>query len=106
MKLQIPALLTAMALAALSTPAFAGGAAPVIVKLQAALPAPTKVIAGGAIFSCAGDACVATNPSSGTADFSTCKIVVHSVGAATSFGVAAAPLAADRLAACNESAKK
>jgi hypothetical protein len=102
MKLQISALITAMAL---STSAFAASG-PVIVKLAAAVPAPTKVVAGGAIFSCAGDTCVATNPSSGTADFSTCKIVVHSVGAATSFGVAAAPLAADRLATCNESAKK
>lgn len=105
MKIQITALAMTLSLAALSTPALAG-AAPVIVKLAAPLAAPTKVVAGGAIFSCAGDTCVATNPSSGTADFSTCKIVVHSVGAATSFGVAATPLAADRLASCNESAKK
>lgn len=104
MKLQVSALATAMALAALSTPALA--AVPVIVKLAVPVPAPTKVVAGGAIFSCAGDACVAANPSSGTADFATCKIVVRSVGAATSFGTAAAPLAADRLAACNEAAKK
>jgi hypothetical protein len=102
MKLQISALIAAMAL---SSSAFAG-AAPVIVKLAAPVAAPTKVIAGGAIFSCAGDTCVAASPASGTADFSTCKIVVHSVGAATSFGTAAAPLAADRLATCNESAKK
>ena len=101
MKIQISALIAAMAL---STSAFAG--APVVVKLAAPLAAPTKVVAGGAIFSCAGDTCVATNPASGTADFSTCKIVVHSVGPAASFGVATAPLAADRLAACNESAKK
>lgn len=105
MKIQISALVTALTLAALSSPAVAASG-PVVVKLAAPLAAPTKVVAGGAIFSCAGDTCVATNPASGTADFSTCKIVVHSVGAATSFGVAAAPLAADRLAACNESAKK
>jgi hypothetical protein len=102
MKIQISALITAMAL---STSAFAASG-PVIVKLTAPVAAPTKVVAGGAIFSCAGDTCVATNPSSGTADFGTCKIVVHSVGAAISFGVAGAPLAADRLATCNESAKK
>jgi hypothetical protein len=102
MKIQISALIAAMAL---STSALAASG-PVIVKLAAAVPAPTKVVAGGAIFSCAGDTCVATNPSSGTADFTTCKIVVHSVGPATSFGVASAPLAADRLATCNESAKK
>jgi hypothetical protein len=101
MKINIPALITALAL---STSAFAAG--PVVVKLAAPVAAPTKVVAGGAIFSCAGDTCVATNPSSGTADFSTCKTVVHSVGAATAFGTATAPLAADRLATCNESAKK
>jgi hypothetical protein len=102
MKIQISTLIAALAL---STSAFAASG-PVIVKLSAPLAAPTKVVAGGAIFSCAGDTCVATNPSSGTADFNTCKIVVHSVGPATSFGVAGAALAADRLAACNESAKK
>lgn len=105
MKIQISGLAMAMSLAALSAPAFAG-AAPVIVKLVAPLAAPTKVVAGGAIFSCAGDTCVATNPANGTGDFSTCKIVVHSVGPATSFGPTATPLAADRLATCNESAKK
>jgi hypothetical protein len=104
MKIQISAFAVATALAALSTPALAAG--PVIVKLTAPLAAPTKVVAGGAIFSCAGDACVAASPANGTADFSTCKIVARSVGAVTSFGTAAAPLAADRLAACNESAKK
>lgn len=102
MKIQISALIAALAL---STSAVAAGV-PVIVKLAAPLAAPAKVVAGGAIFSCAGDTCVATNPASGTADFGTCKIVVHSVGPATSFGTAAAPLAADRLASCNESAKK
>lgn len=104
MNFQLKALAAAAVLAAASTPAFA--AEPVIVKLAAPLPAPQKVVAGGAIFSCAGEACVATNPASGTADFATCKIVVRSAGAATSFGTASAPLAADRLAACNESAKK
>ena len=105
MKLQITALVSAMALTALSSPAFAGFA-PVIVKLAAPIPAPTKVIAGGAIFSCAGDACVAANPASTTTDFATCKVVVHAVGPATSFGVTGSPLPADRLSACNESAKK
>ena len=104
MNFQLKALAAAAVLAAVSAPAFA--AEPVIVKLAAPLAAPQKVVAGGAIFSCAGEACVATNPSSGTADFSTCKIVVHAVGAATSFGTAASPLPADRLATCNESAKK
>lgn len=104
MKIQLSALCAAAAIAALSTPALA--AAPVIVKLAAPLAAPTKVVAGGAIFSCAGDTCVATNPANGTGDFSTCKIVVHSVGKAVSFGTADAPLAAERLATCNESAKK
>lgn len=104
MKILTSAFVTALALAALSTPALA--AAPVIAKLQAPIAAPTKVIAGGAIFSCAGDTCVATNPSNATGDFSSCKIVAHAVGAVVSFGTAADPLAADRIAACNESAKK
>lgn len=104
MKIQLSALCAAAAIAALATPALA--AEPVIVKLAAPLAAPTKVVAGGAIFSCAGDACVATNPANGTGDFSTCKIVVHAVGKATSFGTASSPLPAERLASCNESAKK
>lgn len=104
MKILTSAFIATLAIAALSTPALA--AAPVIAKLQAPIAAPTKVVAGGAIFSCAGEACVATNPSNATGDFSSCKIVARAVGAVTSFGTAADPLPAERIAACNEAAKK
>lgn len=92
------------ACAALVSLSFAGAAFaadPVTVKLQAPLAAKAKFIAGGAVFLCEADACIASAPSSQTFAASTCKSVAKTVGAVTSFGVGGKTLDADKLGACN-----
>lgn len=100
MKLRI--LAAAAALASLSaTAAFA--AEPVTAKLQAPLASPVKFIAGGAIFACEGDTCVASSATSQTFATSTCKAVAAKVGAIASFE-GRKTLEDARLAECNTAA--
>ena len=68
-----------------AAPALAGGD-PVTAKLQTPVAEKTKFIAGGAMFVCEGDACVAQAPQSTTFASGTCKIIASKVGAVTSFG--------------------
>ena len=100
MKLQLLA-----ACAALVT--FAAGSAfaaePVTAKLSAPVAAKTKFIAGGAIFNCEADACVALVPTSQTFATSTCKIVADKVGPVSAFGGRKA-LDEAHLADCNAKA--
>jgi hypothetical protein len=81
-----------------ATAAFA--AEPVTAKLQAPLAAPVKFIAGGAIFACEGDSCIASAPTSQTFSTSTCKTVAAKVGAVATFESRKA-LDDSRLAECN-----
>ena len=67
-----------------AAPAFAGD--PITAKLQTPVAAKTKFIAGGAMFVCEGDACVATAPQSNTFANSTCKTIAAKVGPVASFG--------------------
>jgi len=100
MKLQI--LAACAALATLSAgQAFAGDA--IVAKLSAPVAEKTKFIAGGAMFLCEGDACVAAAPTAQTFAASTCKIVADKVGVVQSFGGRKA-LGEDKLASCNEKA--
>jgi hypothetical protein len=95
------------ACAAVITLSFAGGAfaaEPVTAKLAAPVAEKTKFIAGGAVFLCEADACVASAPSSQTFAASTCKAVAKNVGAITSFGLNGKTLDADKLGACNTAA--
>jgi hypothetical protein len=97
----------AAACAALVSVSFAGAALaddPITAKLQAPVAAKTKVIAGGAVFLCEGDTCLAAAPSSRTFATSTCKELAKTVGAVTSFGGARKQLEADKLGQCNASA--
>src|SRR5205085_6423947 len=81
-----------------AAPAVAGQ--PVDAKLQTAVAQPTKFIAGGAMFVCEGDACVASASTSETFSSLTCKAVAAKVGPVASFtGVKAMDDA--RLSACN-----
>jgi hypothetical protein len=59
-----------------------------------------KFIAGGAVFACEGDSCVASVPTSQTFSTSTCKAVAAKVGAVATFESRKA-LEAARLADCN-----
>jgi hypothetical protein len=96
-KLQI--LAACAALATLSAGA-AFAAEPVTAKLQAPVAAPVKFIAGGAVFNCEADACVATATTSQTFATATCKAVAAKVGPVAEFTGRRA-LEADRLADCN-----
>lgn len=92
------------ACAAVVTLAFAGGALAaesVTAKLAAPVAEKTKFIAGGAIFLCEGDTCVASAPSSQTFAAATCKSVAKTVGAIASFGTGSRTLDANKLGACN-----
>lgn len=99
----------AAACAAVITVSFAGGALAaevVTAKLQTPLAAKTKFIAGGAVFLCEADTCVASAPSSQTYSGTTCKSVVKSVGVVASFATLGRTLDADKLGACNAVANR
>ena len=81
-----------------AAPAFA--AEPVVAKLQTAVAQPTKFIAGGAMFTCESDSCVATAATSETFSSTTCKAVAAKVGPIASF-TALKPMDDARLGACN-----
>ncbi len=100
MKLQILA-----ACAALVT--FSAGAAfagePITAKLQTPVAEKTKFIAGGAMFVCEGDACVALAPTSQTFATASCKTIASKVGPVAAFS-GRKGLDEDRLADCNSKA--
>ena len=100
MKLQF--LAACAALATLSAGA-AFAAEPVTATLSAPVAEKTKFIAGGAMFNCEGDACVALAPTSQTFATATCKMIADKVGVVASFEGRKA-LAEDKLANCNAKA--
>lgn len=79
-------------------------AAPIIVKLNTPVPAKTKFVAGGSIFECWADTCVASAPSAKTFTVAACKAVAGEVGAIQSYTGQKA-MEADQLTACNAKAK-
>jgi hypothetical protein len=100
MKLRI--LAACAALATLSAGA-AFAAEPVTAKLSAPVAEKVKFIAGGAMFNCEGDACVALAPTSQTFATATCKAIADKVGPVASFE-SRKPLDETRLADCNAKA--
>lgn len=97
----------AAACAALVTVSFASAALAddaITAKLQAPVAAKTKFIAGGAVFLCEGDTCIAQAPTSQTFAAATCKVIAKNAGAVESFGSARRTLDADKLGACNVAA--
>jgi hypothetical protein len=102
MKLQTLAA-ACVAAAAFSTAAFA--AEPVTAKLAQPVAQPTKFIAGGAVFNCEGDTCVAGATTSGTYAVDTCKVVAAKVGAVATF-TGRHSFDDARLAQCNVAAAK
>jgi hypothetical protein len=75
----------------------------VTAKLQQPVAEKTKFIAGGAIFMCEADQCVAANATSQTFATATCKAVAAKVGPLAAFSGRKA-LEAERLADCNKTA--
>lgn len=97
----------AAACAALVTVSFATAALAdeaITAKLQAPVAAKTKFIAGGAIFNCEGDTCIALTPTSQTFAASACKAVAKNAGAVVSYSNSRKSLDADKLGACNTAA--
>lgn len=98
----------AAACAAMMSASFAAGAAladdPITVKLQTPVAEKVKFIAGGAVFLCEGDTCLAAAPSSQTYGASTCKDVAKKVGGIVSFGGARKQLEGAKLEQCNTAA--
>lgn len=82
MKLQI--LAACAALATLSAGS-ALAADAVTAKLTTPVAAKVKFIAGGAMFNCEADTCVAAAPTSSTYATTTCKIIADKVGPVVSF---------------------
>ncbi|MDB5417001.1 MAG: hypothetical protein JWP50_420 [Phenylobacterium sp.] len=78
-------------------------AEPVTVKLQSPVAQPVKFIAGGAIFNCEADTCVAGATTSNTFGSDTCKTVAAKVGAIAAFQ-GRRSLDEARLAQCNTAA--
>jgi hypothetical protein len=76
---------------------------PVTAKLEQPVAQPVKFIAGGAVFVCENDACVARAAMSDTYSLDTCKVVAAKMGAVAAFSDTRA-FNAQRLAACNASA--
>lgn len=100
MKLQTLAACAAL-LTVSAAPAFAADA--ITAKLAQPVAAPVKFIAGGAMFKCDADACVALAPTSSTFAADTCRTIADKVGPVASFTGSKA-LAEDKLATCNAKA--
>ncbi|HSV03772.1 MAG TPA: hypothetical protein VLI41_11270 [Phenylobacterium sp.] len=101
MKLHTLAAACAALLSLSATAAFASD--PVTAKLAQPLAQPVKFIAGGAIFVCEADACVARAATSNTYSVDTCKTVAAKVGPIAAFSDTRT-FTAERLTACNASA--
>ena len=97
--------MTAAAFAAIATlsatAAFASD--PVTAKLAQPLAQPAKFIAGGAVFDCADDTCIAKAATSETFSTAACKQVAAKVGLITSYA-GFRTMDEQRLQACNASA--
>ena len=97
MKLQILAACAALVTLSAGS-AFAGE--PITAKLAAPVAEKTKFIAGGAMFNCEADTCVALAPTSQTFATATCKTIADKVGVVASFEGRKA-LDEGRIADCN-----
>lgn len=94
MKLQVLAAAAALSLAFAGVSVAADGK--VVATLKTPVAAKTKVVAGGAVFYCEGDTCVAPTAPSRTNTTKGCKALAKEVGAVTAFG----SLEAAELAKC------
>lgn len=91
------------ATATLTIGSAAAAGEPVTAKLQAPVAEKVKFIAGGAMFTCEADACVAGAPTSQTFAISTCKTIADKVGPVAAFS-GRKTLDESRLADCNAKA--
>ena len=95
----------AAALAGLLVAGTAFAAAPVSATLQTPLAAKSRIVAGGAVWTCEGSSCVAPSAIERTVSVSACRELTKVVGAVSTFGNEAKMLDADSLARCNAGAR-
>ena len=98
---------TLTAAAALLTLTLAGQAAAqtlVTAKLGQPVAERTRLVAGGVVFQCEGEACVASASNSRTFIPATCKDIASRFGPLTAFESGSRAFDAARLAACNAAA--
>jgi hypothetical protein len=81
-------------------------AEPVVGKLATPLKSRVVTVAGGGVFSCEADTCIANTPGADSNTLRACRDVARLTGAFVSFGTASRPLPAEKLTVCNTSAKK
>lgn len=96
--------LAASALLALSAGAASAADARLTANLAQPVAAKTRVVAGGAVWTCEGGACFAAAPSSRSNSFRACQALAKEVGAVTAYG-GRSQLEAEQLAKCNTVAK-
>jgi hypothetical protein len=100
-RLTLAAACAALATLSVSSAAFASD--PVTAKLASPVAQPVKFIAGGAVFECADDVCLAKAATSETFSTATCKQIAAKVGPVAAY-TAFRAFDDQRLAACNASA--
>ncbi|MDO8902288.1 MAG: hypothetical protein Q7V15_13155 [Phenylobacterium sp.] len=96
------------AAAAFLTLALAGQAAAqhqVTAKLEQPVAERSRLVAGGAVFWCEGEACIANAANTRTYVPATCKDVASKYGPVTAFESGARAYDAERLEACNAAAR-
>ncbi len=79
--------------------------APVSATLQAPVAAQSRVVAGGAVWSCEGNTCVTVSSSDRANGVAACRELTKAVGAVTAFGNDKRALDAEALTRCNASAR-
>jgi hypothetical protein len=99
-------MVSAAVAAALSLVAGSALAEPVVGKLANPVKSRIMTVAGGGVFACEGDSCTANSPGADSNSLRACRDLARVAGAFTSFGTASKPLSAEKLTACNTSAKK
>lgn len=95
---------TLAAAAIITSMSFAGAAyasGKVTATLKTPVAAKTKIVAGGAVFSCEGDTCVANAAPARAVTLAGCKALVKEVGALNAFSNGKRAIEGEDLAACN-----
>lgn len=96
--------LAASAALSLAAAGSAFAAERITASLEAPVAAKTRVIAGGAVWTCEGSSCFATAQTSRSISVRACQSLAKEVGRVSTFGGARDPFAADQLGRCNTAA--
>jgi hypothetical protein len=98
---------TILAAAAALSLSFAGASAAadrIVAQLESPVAAKTKIVAGGAVWTCDGASCSAVAQSSRSTSVRACQSLAKEVGRVTTFGAERGPFAAEKLSECNTAA--